>query len=69
MKAAGDSCSICGDEGLLGEVLAVGDGGAIARVRLDRGIEEVALELLEDVKPGDRVVVHLGFAIARVQDG
>jgi len=58
------SCSICGDEGLEGEVVSVDPG----RVRLARGVEEVALDLVEDVRPGDRVVVHLGFAIAKVRE-
>lgn len=59
---ADGSCSICADEGLEGEVLSVDPG----RVRLDRGVEDVAFDLLDDVRPGDRVVVHLGFALARV---
>ena len=58
------SCSICADEGLVGEVVSVHPG----RVRLARGIEEVAFDLLDDVRPGERVVVHLGFAIARVRE-
>lgn len=61
-------CSICGDEGLIGEVLEVAQSQGAAQVRIGRDIQEIALDLLEGVRPGDRVVVHLGFAIASVQD-
>lgn len=69
-------CSVCGDEGLVGEVLALGEDG-MGRVRLarpgreadpDAPGESVALDLLEEVAPGDRVVVHMGFAIARIRE-
>lgn len=70
------SCSICGDEGLVGRVVEVPEGGTVGRVRLERdgrgretsGERSVALDLLEEVRPGDRVVVHMGFAIARVRE-
>lgn len=69
------ACSVCGDEGLLGEVLEAPNGEAMGRVRLEResaaggGLEQVvAFDLLEDVGVGDRVVVHMGFAIARVRE-
>lgn len=64
------SCSICGDEGLVGEVVVVGPGPT-ARVRIEEDsarVTEVATDLLERVRPGDRLVVHLGFAIARVRE-
>lgn len=61
------SCSICGDEGLVGEVLGIRADG-VARVRLPDGAErEVATDLLDGVRRGERLVVHLGFAIARVR--
>ena len=60
------SCSICADEGLIGEVLEVRPDAA--QVRIGREVEDVAIDLLERVRVGDRVVVHLGFAIARVRD-
>ena len=39
-----------------------------SRGRVDTlGVElEVALDLVEDVQPGDYVIVHAGYAIARV---
>lgn len=63
------SCSICADEGRIGEVVSVeGEGlGAVGRVLVEGIEEEVALDLLDRVRPGERLVVHLGFAIARVE--
>lgn len=68
-----DSCSLCGDEGLVAEVLEAPGRGGRGRVRMSRpgGTREerrIAFDLLPDVKPGDRVVVHMGFAIGRVRE-
>lgn len=62
------TCSICGDEGLVGVVVRVVSPRA-ARVRLADGEREVATDLVETVRRGDRLIVHLGFAIARVEPG
>lgn len=58
------SCSICGDEGRTGVVLPPVES-TDARVRFENGVERIALDLLDDVRPGERIVVHMGFAIAR----
>ncbi len=65
----GASCAICADEGIVMEVIDLPAPG-VARVRAPGGrpARAVAIDLLEDVRPGDRLVVHLGFAIARVRD-
>ncbi len=67
MPAPDGSCSICGDEGHVGKVVALASP-TTARVRLEGGVRDVAIDLLEGVRPGDRLVVHLGFAIARVRE-
>lgn len=67
-------CGVCGDQGLVARVLEVLDGEPTARARLEErerreGQEiEAALDLLDGVTPGDRIVVHMGFAIAVVRD-
>lgn len=67
---AGNGCSICGDEGREGTVVRLLDDGRTARVRLaDGDVTDVALDLLHAVRPGDRLIVHLGFAIATVREG
>lgn len=69
-------CSICGDEGVVGEVVEVSADAATGLVRLHGDgaagggavrETEVALDLVHAPRPGDRVVVHMGFAIAKVR--
>jgi hydrogenase expression/formation protein HypC len=40
--------------------------GDLARVSVDGVIRETSLALLDDVKIGDYVIVHAGFAISRL---
>lgn len=63
-------CSICGDEGREAEVLEAPADGRPGRVRMtDTGeTARVALDLVAGVEAGDRVVVHMGFAIGKVRD-
>jgi hydrogenase expression/formation protein HypC len=37
-----------------------------ARVRVGGVFQEVSTVLLEDLRPGDYVVVHVGFALSRI---
>lgn len=55
-------CATCADEALEGRVLRVGED-ALADVELDGAVRTVAVELLDDVRPGDVVLVHAGVAI------
>ena len=60
-------CAVCADEGLECRVLSLYAAAGTARVMLD-GIEQsVALDLVDGVGAGDRILVHLGFAIARLE--
>jgi len=62
------TCAICRDEGLEGEVIEVGES-RMARVLVPGGVQEVAVDLIEgEVRPGDRLLVHLGFALARMRE-
>lgn len=60
-------CSVCADEGVPGRVLEIRPGN-VALVELPGGQQEVAVDLIEEVKVGDQLLVHLGFAIARLED-
>lgn len=66
VPAPDGSCSLCGDEAELGRVVAIESGDGTATVRLDGGLATVALDLLDTVAVGDAVLVHMGFAIAKV---
>ena len=53
--------------GLSAKVLSVRDG--VALVDASGAKRTVSAELLEDLEPGDYVMVHAGSAIARITDG
>jgi D-sedoheptulose 7-phosphate isomerase len=61
-------CAGCRDEAIPGTVRAIASGDRTADVELGAGAEvvTVALDLLDHVAVGDRVLVHQGFAIERV---
>lgn len=59
-------CSICADEGLVARVLSI-EAGATARVLIGGEAQVVALDLIDGVRPGDAILVHLGFAIAALE--
>lgn len=54
--------------GIPGEVIAAEtkDGIRFGRVRFGGLVREVCLEYQPDAAPGDFVLVHVGFAIARI---
>ncbi len=62
--SAEPGCITCGDVAVV--LTVVNSCGADARCHDERGREElVATELVGDVQPGDRVLVHAGVAIER----
>ena len=58
-------CRLCGDEAVVGRVLAIDARARTATVELSGHMATVALDLV-DATVGDDVLVHLGFAIERV---
>jgi hydrogenase maturation factor len=63
--AGDEGCVTCGDIAL--PLTVVHSSGADARCRDGRGREElVATELVGPVVPGDRILVHAGVAIERL---
>ena len=42
--------------------------GEIGKVELSGTVREVGLQLLDDVQPGDYVLVHAGFAIQKLDE-
>lgn len=63
-----DACHLCGDVAVPGRVVAISADTRTATVALDCGTEStvnVALDLVE-AELGDTLLVHLGFAIARL---
>jgi hydrogenase maturation factor len=60
-KRAG--CITCGDEGVAMRVVELHDGEAVC-VDEDGVSHEVAVDLLDAARPGERILVHAGVAIA-----
>ena len=59
-------CQLCGDTAVVGRVTALDHHTRTATVALPGGPATVAVDLV-DVSVGDEVLVHLGFAIERVE--
>lgn len=62
-----DRCSLCGDEAIPAVVREVHATDGTADVEMACERRRVALDLLDAVAVGDTVLVHQGFAIARVE--
>jgi hydrogenase maturation factor len=61
-------CITCGDTGVPMRVLRVGaDAFALCADDAD-ATEDVACDLVWPVEPGDRVLVHAGVAIGRLEE-
>ena len=59
-------CSICSDEGIPGQVLALRPFN-MALLEMPTGEQEVAIDLIDNVQIGDVLLIHIGFAIARIE--
>ncbi len=61
-----EHCHLCGDVAVVGSVLDIDHSARSATVDFGSEVATVALDLVHaDV--GDRLLVHLGFAIARLE--
>ncbi len=59
-------CTICSDEATLAIVTELDANGGAAVVTPEGNTSTIALDLIDGVDVGDAVLVHMGFAIARV---
>lgn len=59
-------CHLCGDEAFAGRVLQLDAAARTALVAFASGSATVAMDLV-DAQVGDDVLVHLGFAIERLE--
>ena len=59
----GDHCITCSDEGVSMRVVSVSEEGAVCVDEDGSTHERIAVELVEPVAPGDRILVHAGVAI------
>jgi hydrogenase maturation factor len=69
VSAEGEVCITCGDRALPLRVVAPGAEPGLARCADAEGREEeVEVSLLAPVAVGERLLVHAGAAIARVEE-
>ena len=57
-------CITCSDEAVQVRVLSIDSDTGVALVELGENTEEVDISLVEEVVPGDMLLVHGGVAIA-----
>ncbi|HXE46478.1 MAG TPA: HypC/HybG/HupF family hydrogenase formation chaperone [Conexibacter sp.] len=64
----GDHCITCGDEGIPMHVLAIDAKRGLALCTDEDGAHSaVEIALVERVMPGERLLVHAGVALARLE--
>jgi len=59
-------CVTCSDEALPAKVLRIDEQAGLALVTVKDATEEIDITLVDDVAPGDFLLVHGGVAIGRV---
>ena len=59
-----ERCITCSDEAV--EAVVVSVDGVEALVRAGDGEERVAIDLVPDVSPGDRLLCHAGLALEHI---
>ena len=61
-------CITCSDEALQVRVLYVDHENGLAQVTLNGAEEKIDISLVENIAPGDVLLVHGGVAITRVDE-
>jgi hydrogenase maturation factor len=65
-NACGDHCITCSDEGIPMQVERIDDRRGLALCSAEDGSKSTVEVALVDVRPGDRVLVHAGVALAEL---
>jgi hydrogenase maturation factor len=60
-----DTCITCGDVAVTATVVEA--GAQTATVEVDGHCEQVGIELVAPVAPGERLLCHAGIALAKVE--
>jgi hydrogenase assembly chaperone HypC/HupF len=61
-------CITCSDQALPARVLSIDAATGLALVEIENITEEIDISLVDEVSPGDRVLVHGGIAIANLEE-
>ncbi len=57
-------CITCSDEAMPARILRIDQDTGVAIVALEESTQEIDITLIDDVAPGDVILVHGGVAIA-----
>jgi hydrogenase maturation factor len=68
IPAADGHCITCSDEALPATVLRIDQANGSALVTVGEATEEIDVTLVDDLAPGDVVLVHGGVAIALITE-
>jgi hydrogenase maturation factor len=60
-------CITCSDEALPAKILRIDEATGLALVEVEDTTEEIDITLVDDLAPGDMVLVHGGVAIGHVE--
>ncbi|HEY4388907.1 MAG TPA: HypC/HybG/HupF family hydrogenase formation chaperone, partial [Ktedonobacteraceae bacterium] len=63
-----EHCITCSDEAVSVRVVGVDQQDSVAMVEVRDVVEEIDITLVENVKPGDMLLVHAGVAIGRLDE-
>jgi hydrogenase maturation factor len=63
-----EHCITCSDEALSARVLSIDAVTGLALVAIEDTTEEIDISLVDEVSPGDTVLVHGGIAIANLEE-
>ena len=61
-----DHCITCSDEALEAQVLCVDQGSGMARVAVEDVTAEIDVSLVDEIVPGDQLLIHGGVALAKL---
>jgi hydrogenase maturation factor len=61
-----DHCVTCSDEALEARVLRIDQASGMALVAVENATAEVDVSLVEEITPGDLLLIHGGVAIAKL---
>ena len=62
-----DNCITCSDQALSASVLSVDRESGLALVEIEQRGRGIDITLVDDIVPGDIVLVHGGVAIAHIE--
>jgi hydrogenase maturation factor len=66
-REPGEVCIICSDQGVILRVLRVAPDGSALAEGPDGRREEIRVDFIDAVAPGDVVLVHAGVALVRIR--